>query len=123
SRATNPSKAYANRRPSRAVCVATSVGRCSTSALGRIDLARAAVNESIDALGFTSEIGIMRRNEERNTALGLQLEEEVVDHCARLRSQVARRLVGEDDSRPVHPPAPDGHSLLLATRQLARPMS
>src|SRR5262249_44134928 len=56
--------------------------------------------------------------DERRAALGVQLEEELVDPLARLRVEVPRRLVGQEEPRPAHDTTCDRHPLLLAARQL-----
>src|SRR5262249_3894880 len=122
SRATNPSKAYANRGPSSRHAPARSHAarsrrraRARNSALRGLDFTRASVNKPIDTLGFAGKIGIVRGDEERDAALGLQLKKQVVDDRACLRIEVTGRLVGEDDLRLVHECARDGDALLLAT--------
>ena len=53
-----------------------------------------------------------------STALAHELE----DLGAGLRVEVAGRLVGEDDLGLAHERARDGDALLLATRELGRPV-
>jgi len=93
------------------------------STFGGIDLPRSSLDQAVDTLGFAGQIGIMRRDEERDAPLGLQLEKQIVDDGARLGVEVAGGLVGEDDLRPVHESARHGHALLLATRELAGPVT
>ena len=53
----------------------------------------------------------------------VQLVEELHDLRAGPRVQVSRRLVGEQNARPIHQGPGDGHPLSLTPRELARPMS
>src|SRR5206468_6522191 len=82
----------------------------------------ASLEESITAVGLARQIVIVGGDDEGQAPLRLQPEEKIPDHLARLGIEVARRLVGQDDSRLGNQCAGDGHALLLAPRQLARPV-
>src|SRR5262245_5607080 len=72
-------------------------------------LARASFNEPVDPIRATGQIGVVSGDQERDPALRLQLQEQVVDDRARLGIEVARGLVGEDHAWSVHQRARHGH--------------
>src|SRR5690349_16831797 len=91
-----------------------------TRALRGIDLARAPVDESINTLRLAREVRIVRRDEERDATLGLQLQEQIVDNGAGFGIEIAGRLIGKNHFRTVHERARHRDTLLLAPRELAR---
>ena len=75
--------------------------------------------------GATSERGgllAVGRQEDGHAALGIQGRQEFQHLSPRLGVQVPRRLIRQQDGRPVDQRPPDGHALHLAARQFVRPV-
>src|SRR5215831_8932107 len=87
------------------------------------NLARSPLDEPVDAVGPPRELRIVRGDEEREPTLSGQAQEQIENHLARLRIEVAGRLIGQDELRPVDERAGHRHPLLLAARQLAWTMA
>ena len=86
---------------------------CSTSSPSR---------SSSDAVGHVEHHRVVGRDD-RGHALGPDhVPEQHHDHVAGLRVELAGRLVGEQDPRPVGQGPGDRDPLLLATGQLVRPV-
>src|SRR5690606_22265636 len=79
-----------------------------------------AVRETDRAPCAPGEVGVVRDEHERRAALAVQLLEQLDDRFAGRRVEVARRLVGEQDSRLVDERAGERDALLLAARKLRR---
>src|SRR5574341_1282292 len=69
-----------------------------------------------DALGLRGDAWIMRDQDNGQPALTIELLEDAHDLRARFRIEIARRLVGEDDTGLVHERARDRDALLLPAR-------
>src|SRR5437879_2593821 len=80
------------------------------------------VGEEDDAIGIAGGDGIVGDHHDRLAQIGDGLAHELEDLRARLRVEVAGRLVGEDDLRSACESARDGDALLLPTRKLGRPV-
>src|SRR5438876_7924214 len=83
------------------LCPNRAAARATTSVSGS-DRSGAPFDEPIDAFGLPREFRIVRGDQEGEPALRLQSQEEIVDDLARLRIEIAGRLVGEHDRRRVH---------------------
>src|SRR5712692_2690747 len=97
--------------------------RGSKSAKPLVDLSRPSLDQPVAPLGPPGEVGIVGRNEERDAPFRLQPREQVVDDLARLRVEVPGRLVRQDQLGRVDQGPGDRDALLLAARELARPMA
>src|SRR2546425_1452131 len=80
------------------------------------DLPCSPLDEPVGAVCAPGELGVVGRDEERETPFGLETHEQIEDDLTRLRIEVAGRLVGENGPRVVHQRARDGHPLLLTAR-------
>ena len=77
-----------------------------------------AVGEEEDAVGDRGRAGLVRDHDERLPVVGHRVLEQLEDLAARLRVEVAGRLVGEHDGRLRDERARDGDALLLAAGEL-----
>ena len=120
-----------SRAPSRAGRAAPAGGRSRAPATPGIrrapgrggppaGLARAALVERQPALAALGQPRVVGDQEERHPALGLGAEHQVGDGAPGRGVEVAGRLVGEQEARPVHQRPRQGHALLLAARELGR---
>ena len=80
----------------------------------------AAVGEEQDAVGDLGRMRVVRDHHHRLAELLGRRAQELEDAGARLRVEVAGRLVGEHDRRPRDERAGDRDALLLAARELGR---
>src|SRR5688572_1843502 len=78
-----------------------------------------AVLEANDSLAVRRDVGLVRDDDD-GLPVAMQLVEQTQDLDARLRVEVARRLVGEQDRRVRDERARDRHALPLAARKLVR---
>ena len=69
-----------------------------------------------------ADLGVVGDEDERLAVLAVEPAEEGEDLGRALRVEVAGRLVGEDERRPVHQRSGDRHPLLLAAGELGRAM-
>jgi hypothetical protein len=67
------------------------------------------------------DLGIVRDDDD-GAALLVQVAEQRQDVAARCRVQVSGGLVRQDEVGVGHESARDGHALLLASRELGRPV-
>src|ERR1019366_1104813 len=65
---------------------------------------------------------VVRDHDDGRAALLVDGEEELVDLRARRRVEVPRGLVGKEEARLEEERAGEGYALLLASRELARPV-
>src|SRR3954454_8553684 len=79
-----------------------------------------AVAEHHDPVGHCGRRGIVGDHDHRLAELVHGLAQQPQDLLGGVRVEVARRLVGEQDGRPVHEGARDGDALLLAAGELRR---
>ena len=75
-----------------------------------------------DAVAGLADLRVVGDQEEGLAVLSVELAEEREDLGRPLGVQVAGRLVGEDERRAVDERTGDRHPLLLAARQLGRPV-
>ncbi len=80
-----------------------------------------AVAQHDHAPGVRRDVGLVGHHDDR-LPLSRQLLEDFHDLLGRRRVEVARRLVGEENRRPVHQRAGDGDALALATREFVGAM-
>ena len=73
------------------------------------------------ARGVLGQLVLVRHEDDR-VAAAVQIVHQGEDLLARLRVQVSRRLVGEQDRRLVHERTRDRDALALAARHLVRPV-
>src|SRR3990172_1768318 len=119
-------------RPRRAMwsriqaCRRTLEDACMSSASHRRDGARRlgldhpAVGHANDGAGVGHHVRVVSGEEEGGALAAVHVLHQIDDGGPRLRVEVGRRLVGEDQPRPRHERPGDGHPLALAARQLAR---
>src|SRR5262245_58606574 len=81
------------------------------------------VDQSVAAVGLPGELVVVRGDDECDAQRRLELDEQIPDHLAGLGIQVAGWLIGQDESRMADQRARDRDALLLAARQLPRPMA
>src|SRR5262249_7955122 len=80
------------------------------------------VAEGDAALGELGDVGLVRDEHDRDALVAVEADEQVQDVEARLRVEVAGRLVGEQERGAVHERPRDRDALLLPARELAREM-
>src|SRR6266540_664883 len=86
---------------------------------GHLDLVNdLAVEEADDPVAATGHEGVVSSNKDGHATLFAQVEQEIDDLRARLRVEVAGRLVRQHQNRVVHERPGDRDPLLLATRKL-----
>src|SRR5215471_2260576 len=73
-----------------------------------------------DALGVARHSSVVRYEDDRDPLFSIQFLKHLQDFYARLRVEVAGRLVGEQQRRMVYQRAGDGDALLLAAGELRR---
>src|SRR6186997_689870 len=83
----------------------------------------AAVREEEHAIGDGGGVRVMGDHDGRLPVVRDHLAHEVENLGARGGVEVSGRLVREDDGWPRRESAGDGHTLLLAARELRRPVS
>ena len=81
-----------------------------------------APDEAKNAACALGELAIVRHDDEGALVALDELEKHVVEALAGLRVQVTRRLIGQQERRPVDERPGHGHALLLSSRQLVGPM-
>ena len=74
------------------------------------------------AIARAQHLVIVRGRDNRHPAITTQLTQPLDDVRACLRIQVARRLISQNNRRVIGEGPCDCHALLLAARQLVRPM-
>src|SRR5690606_37396822 len=84
-------------------------------------LDHAAVAEPDEATGVLGNRRVMRDEDDRPAFL-IELREQRQNFRAALAVERASRLVGQNDGGVVHERAGNGHALLLAARELCRPV-
>ena len=72
------------------------------------------------AVGPRGRLRVVRHHDDRLAELLVQAPQQLEDLVARLRVEVARGLVGDQDLRVGHDRARDRDALLLAARELPR---
>src|SRR5262245_3591575 len=77
------------------------------------------VAEGDAALGELGDVGLVRDEHDRDALVAVEADEQVQDVEARLRVEVAGRLVGEQERGAVHERPRDRDALLLPARELA----
>src|SRR5262245_53551642 len=91
---------------------------------------RHATSDRIDPPAHQAQRALHRRcqpvvvggDDQGRTTFRVELQQELVDPLARLRVEVARRLVSQQQARATHHPARHRHPLLLTARELAGAM-
>ena len=83
-------------------------------------LADPAVADADDAVGDPRRGGIVADEDGGAALVARELADQVVEQRGALGVELARRLVGEEEPRPVRERGADGDALLLAARELAR---
>src|SRR5215216_5248130 len=87
-----------------------------------VDPANGAVANFDDTAAAAGEIGIVGHEQQGGAGGFAKGEQEVDDAIAGLLVEIAGWFIGKDDPRAGGERASDGHTLLLAARQLARIM-
>ena len=77
------------------------------------------VHDANGPMGVGGHVGIVRHQDDGDS-LGVELLEHPQDFDARVRIEVARRLVGQQQARAIDQRAADRHPLLLPARHLRR---
>jgi hypothetical protein len=80
------------------------------------------VGQEEDSVGDRRGARLVGHHHRRLSVRGHRVTQQIEDLAARPRVQVACRLVGEEDRRAGHERARDRDALLLAARELRRPM-
>ena len=73
-----------------------------------------------DAIGVGDQVEVVRHHDDSQPVVAVQVAEQLDDLAAGVGVEVAGRLVGEQDARPVDQGPGDGGPLHLAAGQLAR---
>jgi hypothetical protein len=81
------------------------------------------ITELFDALKPAGHIGRVSHQQQRHAMLRTGFADQFQNHVLISHIDIRRRLVGQQKRRAVGQRSGDGYSLLLADRQLARPMA
>src|SRR5215475_8314922 len=83
----------------------------------------APLDEPVTAIGFAGQFVVVGGDDEGQAPLDLEPQEEIPDHFARLRVEIAGGLVGQHNARLGDQRPSDGDALLLAPGEFAGPVA
>ena len=99
---------------------AAGIGQCRQSS--RSAAFDPALDQPHHAIGAGDDVHVVRHHDDSQPVLPVQVAEQADDLAAGVGVEVAGRLVGQEDARPIDEGAGDGGPLHLAAGQLARPV-
>ena len=82
--------------------------------------ADAAVAHVDDAVGDRRRLGVVRHDHRRRAGVACKVADHVVDALRVFRIELARRLVGDEEPRPVYERGAQRDALLLSAGELVR---